>query len=109
VNDSLYVIAFVFCLGLPTLLGAMLIYVIVQHKRTAPPKRDTRPKHDTREKFERLSRKLDGKQSNPLLSALATVCLLVVLYLILFTPADNWPLVVLVALIGLAFGSAARR
>lgn len=43
---------------------------------------------------------------DPILNAVANVCLLTVLYLIFFT--DNWPLVVLFALIGLAFSKAAR-
>jgi amino acid transporter len=105
VNDTLYtLVAVALCGGIPMLIVVVIIYAI-HRKRSGQKPRDDWAKE--RAKFEKTSRKLDRKQPNPLLYALATVCLLVVLYLIFFT--NNWPLVILFALVGLAFSSAARK
>jgi Flp pilus assembly protein TadB len=61
-----------------------------------------------RERFEELSRKLDEreKKANPVLSALAAVCLIVVVVLLV---ANYWTLAIPVALIGLVFGYYSRK
>jgi archaellum biogenesis protein FlaJ (TadC family) len=94
------------CVVSSAIIGLLVLYAIYR-KLNAPKPRDEAYWAKERAKFEKTSRKLDRKQPNPLLYALATVCLFVVLYLIFFT--NNWPLVVLFALIGLAFSSAARK
>jgi hypothetical protein len=84
------------CLGLLVCLGLALFLVLKHFKPKRPIREPTIP--DTTKPIR--------KKPNPLLNALATICLLIVLYLIFFT--DKWPLVVLFALIGLVFGKAAR-
>lgn len=49
------------------------------------------------------------RQPTPVLDAVATTCMIIVLYLIFFTPTSNWPVVILAALIGLVCGREARR
>jgi ABC-type spermidine/putrescine transport system permease subunit II len=105
VNDTLMTLLIAsVCVVFSAIIGLLVLYAIYR-KLSAPKPRTNWAKE--RAKFEKTSSKLDRKRPNPLLYALATACLLVVLYLIFFT--DNWPLVVLFALIGLAFSSAARK
>ena len=67
-----------------------------------------------REKFEEVSRKLDEKKKpNPLLYALATVCLIVVVFLVFYgwnRSIDTFlPLIALFAVMGLIFGYFSRK
>ena len=102
-NDTLMTLLIVsICVVSSAIIGLLVLYAVYRKLSAQTPNWAKE-----RAKFEKTSRKLDRKQPNPLLNALATACLLVVLYLIFFT--NNWPLVVLFALIGLASSSAARK
>ena len=102
-NDTLMTLLIVsVCVVFSAIIGLLVLYAINRKRSSQKPNWAKE-----RAKFEKTSRKLDRKQPNPLLYALATVCLLVVLYLIFFT--NYWSLAILFALIGLAFSSAARK
>ena len=104
-NDTLMMLLIVsVCVVFSAIIGLLVLYAIYLKRSRQKPETYWAKE---RAKFEKTSRKLDRKQPNPLFYALATACLLVVLYLIFFT--NNWPLVVLFALIGLAFSRAARK